>query len=127
MVAAHPALADVPLSQDPRSPWAEHLGRDVRVPFALYELARGDVWRRRFLHGAPALTAAERERATGHLTAAFEVLFVPWFAGTATLNRDALLQWWDEVTRERVQPAVPPTAPATPTSGRKGSSSRRIR
>jgi len=111
--ATDPALAGTPLTQDPRSPWVRYLTRDADLPFALFDLATGDVWRRRFLVGAPSLTPAERERATQHLVAAFEVLFQPWFAGTATLNRDALREWWSQTTRDRVRPQVP-TASSTP-------------
>ena len=119
VAATDPALVGIPLTQDPRSPWSRYLARDADVPFALYDLATGDVWRRRFLVAAPTLTPAERERATHHLVAALSVLFQPWFTGQATLNREALRQWWSQVTKDRVRPQRPGTQRRSKKGGRR--------
>jgi len=112
VVAADSALADAPVTLNPRSPWAQPLRRDADLAFALADLVNGDVWRRRFLVSAPALTPAEREQATRHLIGSFAVLLQPWFTARATLNRDALREWWSQVTRDRVQPARPTPTPS---------------
>jgi len=119
VAATDPALVGIPLTQDPRSPWSRYLARDADVPFALFDLATGDVWRRRFLVAAPTLTPAERERATHHLVGAFAMLFHPWFTGQATLNREALRQWWSQVTKDRVRPQRPGTQRRSKKGGRR--------
>jgi len=110
IVASEPALADVPLSDAPGSPWQPYLLREPDVGFALFDLTNPYTWRRRFLIAPdggfpPDLTPREREEATRHLVAAFEMLFQPWFTGKAMLNRAALRDWWKQVTQERVAPA----------------------
>jgi hypothetical protein len=105
-VARAPALKDEPLSDAPGSPWRRHLQRDAHVGFALFDLTNPYNWRRRFLvapNGGlpPDLTPREREEATRHLVAAFEVLLQPWFTEAAALNRDALRDWWKQVTQAR--------------------------
>lgn len=109
VIATDPALDKVPVSHDPRSPWARYLMRDSALGFALYDLANPDVWRRWFLTTAPAATPAERETAMRHIVAALDVILARWFDGRTTLNTKALTEWWGTAATQRVTPTTTPT------------------